>query len=80
MRSKHHATITNAKAIGALLRAIDGTIKGHFVTRRALQLAPLVFVRPGKLRAAEWAELDLDNAEWRTRDKDVPELKPPWED
>lgn len=64
VRSKHHATITDTKAIGALLRAIDG-YEGHFVTRCALRLAPLVFVRPGELRAAEWRELDLDTAEWR---------------
>jgi integrase len=64
VNSKHYASITEAKAVGALLRVIDG-YEGHFVTRCALQLAPLVFVRPGELRAAEWAELDLDNAEWR---------------
>jgi integrase len=31
----------------------------------ALKLTPLVFVRPGELRTAEWAEIDLDAAEWR---------------
>lgn len=61
---KHHASITEPKAIGALLRAIDA-YTGHFVTRCALKLAPLVFVRPGELRNAEWAEFDLDDAEWR---------------
>jgi integrase len=35
------------------------------VVEAALKLAPLVFVRPGELRAAEWAEIDLDTAEWR---------------
>ena len=64
VKPKHHASITDTKAIGALLRAIDG-YQGHSVTRCALQLAPLVFVRPGELRAAEWQEFDLDNAEWR---------------
>jgi integrase len=64
VNSKHYASITDTKAIGALLRAIDG-YQGHFVTRCALRLAPLVFVRPGELRAAEWQEFDLDNAEWR---------------
>jgi integrase len=64
VRSKHHASITDVKAVGALLRAIDG-YEGHFITRCALRLAPLVFVRPGELRAAEWRELDLDTAEWR---------------
>lgn len=59
----HFAAITNPKDIGDLLRAIDG-YQGTFVTKCALQLAPLVFVRPGELRAAEWAEFDLDTREW----------------
>lgn len=59
----HHAAITNPLAIGALLRAIDG-YRGDLATRCALKLAPLTFVRPGELRAAEWAELDLDRGEW----------------
>lgn len=63
-REKHHASITEPKAVGALLRAIDG-YRGSYVTRSALRLAPLVFVRPGELRKAEWSEFDLDNAEWR---------------
>jgi integrase len=46
------------------MRAIDG-YSGHPVTALALKLAPLVFVRPGELRAAEWSEFDLPNAEWR---------------
>ncbi|MET0108594.1 MAG: integrase arm-type DNA-binding domain-containing protein [Candidatus Thiodiazotropha sp.] len=61
---KHHASITDPKQIGELLRAIDG-YQGQFVTRCALQLAPLVFVRPGELRHAEWSEINLDKAEWR---------------
>lgn len=61
---KHHASITDPKAIGALLRSIEG-YEGSFVTKCALRLAPLVFVRPGELRKAEWTEFDLDAAEWR---------------
>lgn len=60
----HRATIVEPNAVGALLRAIDG-FEGQPTTRLALQLAPLVFVRPGELRAAEWSELFLDDAEWR---------------
>ncbi|WP_425491811.1 tyrosine-type recombinase/integrase [Luteimonas saliphila] len=60
---KHHAAIVDPDGIGALLRAIDGYKGGH-VTRCALQLAPLVFVRPGELRQAEWVEIDMDAAEW----------------
>jgi len=59
----HYAAITDPKAIGALLRAIDG-YRGDLPTRCALRLAPLTFVRPGELRKAEWAEFDLDRAEW----------------
>ena len=55
---------TEPKAIGELLRAIDG-YEGTFVVQCALKLAPLLFVRPGELRRAEWSEIDLDTAEWR---------------
>lgn len=64
VKEKHHASITDPKAIGELLRDIDG-YQGAFVTKCALRLAPLVFLRPGELRKAEWAEIDLDKAEWR---------------
>ena len=60
----HHPTITEPKRVGELLRAIAG-YSGSYITRYALQLAPLVFVRPGELRKAEWSEFDLDKAEWR---------------
>jgi integrase len=62
--TKNHAAITEPKAIGQLLRAIDG-YAGQPVTHAALKLAPLVFVRPGELRQAEWSEINLDAAEWR---------------
>jgi integrase len=58
------AAITEPKAIGDLLRAIDG-YEGSFVVRCALRLAPLVFVRPSELRGAEWSEIDFERAEWR---------------
>ena len=61
------ATITDPKKIGELLRAIDG-YEGTPVAKCALKLAPLVFVRPGELRHAEWAEIDLDSSEWRIPD------------
>ena len=62
--SKHHASQTDPKAVAELLRAIEG-YKGSFVVLSALKLAPLLFVRPGELRHAEWQEIDLDVAEWR---------------
>lgn len=61
---KHHAAILDPKAVGALLRAIEG-YEGHPTTKLALRLAPHVFVRPGELRHAEWTEFDLDDAVWR---------------
>jgi integrase len=50
---KHMATIIDPKEIGGLLRSISD-YQGSIVTRCALRLAPLVFVRPGELRKAEW--------------------------
>jgi integrase len=63
-KGKHHAAVTDPSRIGQLLRAIDG-YGGQFTTLRALQFAPLVFVRPGELRQAVWSEFDLDGAIWR---------------
>jgi integrase len=60
----HRAAIVDPVGIGALLRAIDG-YDGLPMTKAALRLAPLVFVRPGELRHAEWLEFDLAAAEWR---------------
>jgi len=60
---EHRASITDPKAAAQLLRAIDG-YQGTFVTKCALLLAPLVFVRPGELRKAEWVEIDIEKAEW----------------
>lgn len=59
----HHAAITDPKALGGLLRAIQGW-PAHPTVRAALKLSPLVFVRPGELRTAEWSEVDLDGALW----------------
>ena len=61
---RHRAGLTDPKAIGGLLRAIDG-FQGHASTVYALRLAPLVFVRPGELRGARWNEIDFDAAMWR---------------
>ncbi len=63
-KERHHPSITDPKAIGALLRAVEG-YQGAFVTKCALRLAPLLFVRPGELRKAEWSEIHLEKAEWR---------------
>ena len=56
-------TSTEPAAVGAMLRMFDG-YQGTLITRCALRLAPLVFVRPGELRAAEWKDIDLEAGEW----------------
>ena len=63
---KHLASFTDPKEFGQLLRAID-SYQGSVVVRCALRLAPLVFVRPGELRAAEWSEVNFEQKEWRIR-------------
>ena len=61
---KSHAAITDPKRLAELMRSI-AAYGGHPAALAGLQLTPLVFVRPGELRTAEWAEFDLDAAEWR---------------
>jgi integrase len=62
-QAKNYAAIIEPKKLGGLMRAIQG-YEGSLVTKYALRLAPLVFVRPGELRHAEWAEINLEFAEW----------------
>ena len=62
-RGKHFAAITEPVKLGELIRAIR-SYKGGPIVRAALQLAPMLFQRPGELRAAAWAEVDLDAALW----------------
>lgn len=62
-QKSHFPAITDPKEVAPLLRAIEG-FQGTFVVRCALQLAPLLFVRPGELRHMEWQELDLDAEQW----------------
>lgn len=64
VKENHHAAILEPEKIGELLNAIDG-YAGQFIVKCALRLAPLVFVRPGELRHAEWKDIDLETAEWR---------------
>lgn len=73
MKHEHFAAVTDAKDIGPLLRKLDGHT-GTLIVQSAIRLAPLVFVRPGELRMAEWADIDLDAAEWRYV---VPKTKTP---
>jgi integrase len=59
----HFAAVTDPERLGAILRALNA-YPGTLVVQSALRLAPLVFVRPGELRMAEWAHIDLERAEW----------------
>jgi integrase len=61
---RHYAAITEPWKVGELLRAIY-SYSGHPYAVAALKLAPVLFVRPGELRSAEWSEIDLGAAEWR---------------
>ena len=64
VKGEHFASTTDPKRVAEILRAMDG-YEGTFTVCCALRLAPLVFVRPGELRHAEWADIDLEAAEWR---------------
>jgi integrase len=63
-KGEHFASITEPKQVAELLRAID-SYQGSLSAVCALKLAPLVFVRPGELRAAEWQHFDIEAKEWR---------------
>jgi len=63
-KSRHYATLTDTRDVAGLLRAID-TYRGSQLTKAALMLLAYTFVRPGEIRHAEWAEIDLEAREWR---------------
>jgi integrase len=63
-KAGHFSAVTEPKQAAELLRIID-SYTGTFIVKSALQLAPLVFVRPGELRQAEWVHINLDAKEWR---------------
>lgn len=63
-QTTHFASITEPAKVGEMLRAFDG-FSGTLTVLCALKLAPMLFVRPGELRKAEWAQFDLEKAEWR---------------
>ncbi len=62
-KAVHYASITDPQKVGDLLRTMDA-YPAREVVHAALLLAPLLLVRPGELRGAEWAEMDLDVAQW----------------
>lgn len=62
-KSEHFSAVTDPKQVGNLLRVMDG-YEGSLIVKAALYLAPMLFVRPGELRTAKWADIDLDKSEW----------------
>ncbi|MEN9266279.1 MAG: integrase arm-type DNA-binding domain-containing protein [Thermostichales cyanobacterium BF4_bins_65] len=63
-KRNHFSAVTDPTELGRILRLMDG-YGGSVVVRCALRLAPLVFVRPGELRQARWADIDMERGEWR---------------
>lgn len=63
-RRKENYARVDAKELPNLLRKIEG-YQGTPVTRLAIKLLALTFVRTGELIGAKWEELDLESAEWR---------------
>ncbi|HWB33598.1 MAG TPA: integrase arm-type DNA-binding domain-containing protein [Acidobacteriaceae bacterium] len=64
VKKSHFAAKTDPEAVAGILRAMDG-YEGTLPVRCALRLAPLLFVRPGELRTAKWADVDLEEKQWR---------------
>ena len=63
VKKSHFSAITKPEELAKLMQDIKD-YRGQFVTRIALTMLPYVFVRPGELRRAEWAEIDLDEKQW----------------
>lgn len=63
VKNGHFAAVTDPRMVAPLLRAMDD-FEGSYVVKCALRLSPMLFVRPGELRAAEWLEFDLEAGEW----------------
>ena len=62
-KTKHRAALPRAELPEFLKRL--SCYDGNAITRLALRLLMLTFVRPGELRFAKWDEFDLDNKVWR---------------
>ena len=63
-KKTHFAAVTEPNEVREVLQALDG-YEGTLIIKCALRFAPLVFVRPGELRQAQWEDIDLETAEWR---------------
>ncbi len=64
-KTKHRAAITDEQQLGQLLRNINENIgRGDIAIDYAVKILPHVFVRPGELRSAKWADIDFENKTW----------------
>ncbi|GHV55135.1 integrase [Deltaproteobacteria bacterium] len=63
-KKTHMAALTEPDDVGRLLRAIDA-YSGRFVDACMLKIAPYLFVRPGELQSARWADINFETCEWR---------------
>ena len=61
----HRSAPTDPKVLGEVLRKIDECERISYAVKQGLRLAPLLLVRPGELRQMQWADVNLDAAEWR---------------
>ncbi len=77
IKRKHFAAVTEPDNVATLLRQLHG-YSGSVIVRCALQIAPLLFVRPGELRQAKWQDIDMEAAEWRfvVSKTDTPHIVP----
>lgn len=63
---QHRSAITDTEMLGQLLKNIDQNFgRGEIVVDYAVKILPHVFVRPGELRAAKWADIDFENRLWK---------------
>ncbi len=63
VKTEHYAHLSDKKELAELLKKIDLYPHGLLI-KIALQIAPLVFVRPSELANAKWAEIDFEDALW----------------
>ncbi len=77
VKGTHFAAQTDPQKFAELLKVIN-SYEGTLTVSCALRLAPLVFVRPGELRHAEWSDIDFEKEEWRyiVTKTDMPHIVP----
>ena len=65
-KTKHRSAVTDEQLLGQLLRNIYNSVgRGDIAIDYAVKILPHVFVRPGELRGAKWADIDFENRVWK---------------